>query len=54
LPGDIYFIDTLPVLVQWTDVVAIYIIANVLCFVATIYPAWLASRVLPVESIRIE
>jgi lipoprotein-releasing system permease protein len=54
LPGDIYFIDKLPVLTQWFDVAAIYVIANILCFLATLYPAWSASRVLPAESIRIE
>jgi lipoprotein-releasing system permease protein len=54
LPGDIYFIDRLPVLIRWTDVIAIYITSNVICFLATLYPAWSASRVLPAESIRIE
>jgi lipoprotein-releasing system permease protein len=54
LPGDIYFIDSVPVLIRWTDVAAIYIAANFLCFVATLYPAWSASRILPAESIRIE
>jgi lipoprotein-releasing system permease protein len=55
LPGDIYFINKLPVSVQFfPDVVAIYISANILCFLATLYPAWLASKVLPAESIRIE
>ncbi len=54
LPGDIYFIDTVPVLLRWTDVAAIYLAANMLCFVATLYPAWAASRILPAESIRIE
>jgi lipoprotein-releasing system permease protein len=54
LPGDIYFIDTLPVLIRWADVIAIYVAANVMCFLATLYPAWSASRVLPAESIRIE
>jgi lipoprotein-releasing system permease protein len=54
LPGDIYFINTVPVLIRWTDVAAIYIVANILCFTATLYPAWSASRILPAESIRIE
>jgi lipoprotein-releasing system permease protein len=54
LPGDIYFIDSVPVLIRWTDVAAIYIAANFLCFIATLYPAWNASRILPAESIRIE
>jgi lipoprotein-releasing system permease protein len=54
IPGDIYFIDKLPVLVRWADIAAIYGTANVVCFLATLYPAWSASRVLPAESIRIE
>ena len=54
LPGDIYFIDTLPVLIRGADVAAIYVSANIICFLATLYPAWSASRVLPAESIRIE
>jgi lipoprotein-releasing system permease protein len=54
LPGDIYFIDRLPVLIRWADVIAIYVTSNVICFLATLYPAWSASRVLPAESIRIE
>jgi lipoprotein-releasing system permease protein len=55
LPGDIYFINKLPVAIQWfPDVILIYVSANILCFLATLYPAWLASKVLPAESIRIE
>ncbi|HUI92378.1 MAG TPA: FtsX-like permease family protein [Chitinivibrionales bacterium] len=54
IPGDIYFINKLPVMVQWADIAAIYLSANVICFLATLYPAWSASRVLPAESIRIE
>jgi lipoprotein-releasing system permease protein len=54
IPGDIYFIDKLPVLIRWADIAAIYVIANLVCFLATLYPAWGASRVLPAESIRIE
>ncbi len=50
LPGDIYFIDTLPVLIRAADVTAIYIAANVICFLATLYPAWSASRVLPAKA----
>jgi lipoprotein-releasing system permease protein len=55
LPGDIYFINKLPVMIQWfPDVMAIYLSANILCFLATLPSAWLASKVLPAESIRIE
>ncbi|MBK8230407.1 MAG: lipoprotein-releasing ABC transporter permease subunit [Candidatus Eisenbacteria bacterium] len=52
LPGDVYFIDTLPVRVQALDVVAILGAVLVISIVSTIYPAWRASRQDPVESIR--
>jgi len=54
LPGDIYFINKVPVILRTGDVAAVYAIANLLCWLATLYPAWLASRVLPAESIRFE
>ncbi|MDG5815749.1 ABC transporter permease [Chitinispirillales bacterium ANBcel5] len=54
LPGDIYFISKLPVLISSFDVIAIYISANVICWLATLYPAWKASTMLPAESIRYE
>jgi lipoprotein-releasing system permease protein len=52
LPGDVYFIKTLPVLVQWPDVVLVGVSAITICFLATIYPSWEASRMVPVEAIR--
>jgi lipoprotein-releasing system permease protein len=54
LPGDVYFIKTLPVLVQWQDLVAVCGSAVFICFLATIYPSWEASKMLPVEAIRNE
>ena len=54
LPGDVYFIDTVPVLLRTGDIVAIGAVAILICFAATIYPAWQASRLLPVEAIRYE
>ncbi|MDR2578288.1 MAG: ABC transporter permease [Chitinispirillales bacterium] len=54
LPGDVYFIDTVPMQVSAFDVAAIYIAANVICWLATIYPARQAAALLPVESIRYE
>lgn len=54
IPGDIYFIDRLPVHIYAVDVVAVFVVANVVCWIATLYPAWKASKVLPAESMRFE
>jgi lipoprotein-releasing system permease protein len=54
LPGDVYFIDTLPVVIRGVDVFSVYIIANLIAWATTIYPAWRASKMLPAESIRYE
>lgn len=52
LPGDVYFIKTLPVLVQWQDLGLICLSSIFICFFATVYPSWEASRMIPVEAIR--
>jgi len=54
LPGDIYFIDVLPVDVHWEDVAIVGLAANVICWVAALYPAWRASKLSPVGAIRQE
>ncbi|HEY8484951.1 MAG TPA: lipoprotein-releasing ABC transporter permease subunit [Longimicrobiales bacterium] len=54
LPGDVYFVDTLPVALQAWDVVLIVVLSVLIAFAATIYPAYRASRLLPVEAIRHE
>jgi len=54
IPSDLYFIDTLPVIVRSVDVVAVYITTNLICWLVTLYPAWKASKMVPAESIRYE
>ncbi|HET9985285.1 MAG TPA: FtsX-like permease family protein [Longimicrobiales bacterium] len=54
LPGDVYFIDTLPVALEPLDVLSIVGLSILVAFAATIYPARQASRLLPVEAIRHE
>ena len=54
LPGDVYFIDRLPVALDPLDVVMIVIASLLISFAATLYPSRQASRLLPVEAIRHE
>jgi lipoprotein-releasing system permease protein len=52
LPGDVYFIERLPVRPEAGDFVAVIAAALVLCLAAALYPAWRASLLDPVEAIR--
>ncbi|MGH7483108.1 MAG: FtsX-like permease family protein [Longimicrobiales bacterium] len=52
LPGDVYFIDTLPVALELRDLLLIVLASVAVAFAATIYPARRASRLLPVDAIR--
>ncbi len=54
LPGDVYFIDTLPARVSVPDVLWIELAVIVLSVAATFIPAMWASRFDPVEAIRHE
>lgn len=44
----------LPVLVQWPQLTSMVLFSLVLCFVATLYPAFRAARVRPAEALRYE
>ncbi len=51
---DIYYLDRFPSMVVTSDVVLISVTAVLISFVATLYPAWQASRMLPAEALRYE
>ncbi len=54
LPSDVYYISKLPVQVSVSDVSIVAGAAVAISFLATLYPAWYASRLNPVESFRYE
>jgi lipoprotein-releasing system permease protein len=54
LPSDVYYISSLPVLMKGPDILLIVVAAIGITFVATLYPAWQASRLDPVEALRYE
>jgi len=54
LPADVYIIDALPMQMHLVDFLAVSSIGLLLCFLASVYPAYKASRLYPVEAIRYE
>ncbi|WP_296058290.1 lipoprotein-releasing ABC transporter permease subunit [uncultured Amphritea sp.] len=54
LSADVYFISYLPSQLQTGDVMVIISVALGISFLATIYPAWRASRTQPAEALRYE
>ncbi len=53
-PSDVYYLDKLPSEIQYMDSFLIVVFSIVICFVASLYPAWRASRLNPVEGLRYE
>ena len=53
-PPDVYYLDALPSQIQWFDSFMIVIFSIVICFLASLYPAWRASRQDPVDGLRYE
>lgn len=52
LPPSVYHIEKLPVQMTPFDVSVTAVVAFIICLAATLYPAWRASRVDPVENLR--
>ncbi len=54
LPADVYYLSHLPVKMQLSDFLTVSISAIVISFLATLYPAWQAAKLDPVEPLRYE
>jgi lipoprotein-releasing system permease protein len=54
LPPDVYLFAKLPMYVEMVDVVAVFVVSNLICLLATIPPALKAAFLHPVKAIRHE
>jgi lipoprotein-releasing system permease protein len=53
-PPDVYGLNALPARVEWSEVAMVTFWALLMSFVATLPPAWRASKLDPVEALRYE
>jgi lipoprotein-releasing system permease protein len=54
LSPDVYYVDRLPIVVNYSDYAMVAIAALVITTISTIYPALAASRLRPVDGLRYE
>jgi lipoprotein-releasing system permease protein len=52
--AEIYFLSTIPAVMDWSETMSVVLMALGLSFAATLYPSWRAARTDPVEALRYE
>ncbi|CCQ92212.1 Lipoprotein-releasing system, transmembrane protein LolC [Nitrospina gracilis 3/211] len=53
-PSDVYYLDRLPSEIQYFDSFLIIVFSILICFAASLYPAWRAARLDPADGLRYE
>lgn len=51
-PGDVFYISDVPSRLEWADVGIVGAAAFLLTVLSTLYPAWRASRIQPIDALR--
>lgn len=53
-PAEVYFLDKLPAQMEWGETLSVLAMALTLSFLSTLYPAWRAASMTPIEALRYE
>jgi lipoprotein-releasing system permease protein len=53
-PAELYYLSQLPAEMDTGETISVVVMAVVLSVLASVYPAWRASRLDPVEALRYE
>jgi lipoprotein-releasing system permease protein len=52
--AELYYLTTMPAQMDWREVVQVVVMSLTLSMLATVYPAWRAARMDPVDALRYE
>jgi lipoprotein-releasing system permease protein len=54
IPDTVYFISSVPILIEWQNYLLVSVIAFILCLLASLIPSYIASKITAISAIRFD